>query len=147
MGIFTDLVAKHDTGADGDSEVWAAARELGRGLMRGNRPELKLGYTAGNAEIAARDAAANAGYTLVNTAGNRDAGQQRAELVAHLLGFGAGMSEEDSEAVWIRFRERFDRKAEVEGIEVEPCIAAFEEGDAAGRAEDTALAYPAELAL
>jgi hypothetical protein len=95
-------------------------RELGRGLMRGDRVELKLGYTAANATIAARDL-------------HRLSESEVALLEAYLDGFSAGMRREP------------DEPADV-GL-CGACAAAYEEGVIDGLREPTTRTYPAELEL
>lgn len=91
-------------------------RELGRGLMRGDRIDLKLGYTAANATIAARRL-----HQLSES--------EAALLEAYLDGFSAGMRREPDEP----------EDVGLHGA----CATAYEEGVADGLAEPTQHTYPA----
>lgn len=92
-------------------------RELGRGLMRGDRVDLKLGYTAANATIAARRL-----HQLSES--------EAALLEAYLDGFSAGMRRTPDAAEDVGLRGA--------------CAAAYDEGVADGLTEPMARTYPAE---
>lgn len=92
-------------------------RDLGRALMRGDRAELKLGYTAANATLAARRL-----HQLSES--------QSALLEAYLDGFSAGMCHQPKSAKDVGLRgER---------------AGAYEKGVADGVAEPIMRTYPAE---
>jgi hypothetical protein len=94
-------------------------RELGRGLMRGDRADLKVGYTAANATIAARRL-----HELSES--------EAALLEAYLDGFSAGMRREPVEP----------EDVGLHGV----CATAYKEGVADGLAEPTQCTNPGDPA-
>jgi hypothetical protein len=79
MSIIQDIRARHTNDEH-------AARELGRGLMRGKRDELKLGYSWENAALVAIDAY---GLSEFDTA----------QLRLYLYGFALGLHEAHPNAI------------------------------------------------
>jgi hypothetical protein len=92
-------------------------REVGRGLMRGDRAEFKVGYTAANATIALRRL-----HQLSEA--------QAALLEAYLDGFSAGMRRKSESATDVGLR----------GESAE----AYEQGVADGLAEPITRIYPGD---
>lgn len=126
-----------------NATVQDAARELGRGLMRGNRGELKLGYSWENAEHAAAKMFELPKWDAL-------------ELKVYLLGFATGITRSELalgeeqlaqlDEKSMRFREAFDAGVEAGGREdirtvypagVESAAAAAERKRAEARAMKT----------
>lgn len=63
-----------------------AAKELGRGLMRGNAEQFKQGYSADAAYLAARD--------MIDL-GDQGRKSMELALLSHLEGFALGMAEDN----------------------------------------------------
>lgn len=116
MSLFEEFRGRHET-------AQAAARDMGRGLMRGNREEFKLGYTHENA---ARVVIEGFGLSPVDAV----------ELRCYLLGFGVGLNE----VAPVEFDEAVGRLAG----HSERYGTACEEGHEAGRMEaEAGNTYPA----
>jgi hypothetical protein len=119
-GLIEELREKHDTRQ-------GAAREMGRGLMRGSRPDFKLGYSYENAELKASESFELGPVDVL-------------ELRCYLLGFAVGMH-----------RTRPDSTAEQEMLgrldaESERYAAAYREGHERGLEEDALAIYPDRIA-
>jgi hypothetical protein len=93
------------------------ARELGRGLMRGDRAQLKLGYSGENAALAVRE---------IHQLSEREA----AVLDAYLEGFAAGM----------RRAPELSKDVGLRGA----CADAYDEGTSDGLGEPITRTYPAD---
>lgn len=101
-----------------------AARELGTGLMRGNRDELKLGYSYENASLSAIHA-----FALPKL--------DATELRCYLLGYACGLLHEGIDAIG-DVPERL-------ALHSERFAAAIDEGLKAGLEQDRTKTYPATI--
>lgn len=121
MSTIEEIRERNETALD-------AAKELGRGLMRGNKEELKLGYSFENATFAA------AKMFLPSPAPDID----MLELKIHLLAFGAGMTDGITEEQFQEMRTR----AAGQSSHLE---SSFNDGFRRGQDEPYAEIYPAGL--
>lgn len=104
----------------------AAARELGRGLMRGDRASCKVGYSHENAALAALDV-----FALPTI----DALELRAYLLGFAIGLAAGGGDEVGDAMFKRLPT--PAPEEFQG--------AYQTGKRQGRREPVGLTCPADI--
>jgi hypothetical protein len=124
-GLADNLRAQHTT-------TQGAARELGRGLMRGDRPSFKLGYSWENAA-----AATERMFELPKP--------DTMELQSYLLGFAVGLNKQANDYAQID-TEMDEVIHELAGSrDDERFRAAYEEGYKAGWDENAALTLPADF--
>jgi hypothetical protein len=112
--MFDEIRSRHATEQD-------AARELGRGLMRGDRASFKLGWSWENSALAAIDA-----YTLDD--------DDIAELRCYLLGYAVGLSAGGGDEMGERMLARLPQPEEFR--------AAYTTGKHDGRQEQVGVTYP-----
>lgn len=124
MGIAFDMSARVGGTLPG-------AQELGRGLMRGNRAELKLGYNAGAALSTVREAFEREGLALTR--------EQEVTLGAYLIGFSDGMRDRRTPVPDVRAEVR-----RLLGVLDSTVVAdAYRDGFNAGQDTDITKVYPA----